>query len=660
MPQKANPIASEVVLGMSSLAAQQVPALLAAMRAGHERAAGEWQIEWDALPTVVALAAGSLANTREILSGLSVYPDRMRANLDIDGGTIMAERVMIRLATQIGRATAHDLVYEVCSVARDTGIGFRDAIVRTLDSDLVAGLEPLDDLLDPESYLGETGAVVDAALEIWAQRSDDIRHARGRIDLVTRRVGWRQNDARATGAHRRRMRPDDPARAPASDRHHRGGFDRRCRPPSRVPKGGPGGRRDRRSRPGSGECRRSSPRRGARPRRASRICSTTRMSRSSTSPSRHRSSRRSPSGRSKPARMSSARNHLALDLGAAQRIVDRAAQLGRKVAVQQQLRFEEGIAATRAMTREGWIGEPTAVSFSVDVQTDFSAWSWLVEAPKLEIYYHSIHYLDAIRALIGEPLSVFGTQSRRPGQIPRGETRTISTLIYPGDLRAVVHANHENLSGDNRAEFQVDGTGGTIRGTLGLMYDYPRGRPDTLEIWSSVLPTDGWLSYPVTTRWIPDAFIGPVRSLLAAIATGGEPETSARDNLGTLEDHRGPLSLWRDRRQPTDHPVTPRPPRTITPYRVSSVTNRLRSGRYRSRAYSTARPTASQDTRSTSITELPEGISRNEASVPWAVATSRDWRARTRAGAELHVHQAVDRGSLEIHPSRPGTTAAGK
>ena len=225
---------------------------------------------------------------------------------------------------------------------------------------------------------------------------------------------------------------------------------------------------------------------------------------------------------------------LALDLGAGRRIVDRAAQLGRKVAVQQQLRFDEGIAATRAMIREGWIGEPTAVSFTVDVQTDFSAWSWLVEAPKLELYYHSIHYFDAIRALIGEPDRVFGTQSRRPGQVPRGETRTISTLIYPGDLRAVVHANHENLSGQNRAEFQVDGTGGTIRGTLGLMYDYPHGRPDTLEIWSSVLPTDGWLSYPVTTRWIPDAFIGPVRSLLAAIATAGEPETSARDNLGTL------------------------------------------------------------------------------------------------------------------------------
>lgn len=167
MPQKANPIACETVVGMSSLAAQQVPALLAAMRAGHERAAGEWQIEWDSVPMVVALTAGCLANTRDMFSGLSVFPDRMRTNLGIDGGTIVAERVMIRLATRIGRAAAHDLVYEACAVARHTGIGFGDALLRTLDPHLLEELGPLDDLLDPESYLGETLAVVDAALEIW-------------------------------------------------------------------------------------------------------------------------------------------------------------------------------------------------------------------------------------------------------------------------------------------------------------------------------------------------------------------------------------------------------------------------------------------------------------------------------------------------------------
>ena len=152
----------------------------------------------------------------------------------------------------------------------------------------------------------------------------------------------------------------------------------------------------------------------------------------------------------------------------------------------------------------------------------------------MEIYFHSIHYLDTIRAFLGDPQSVFGTQWRRPGQKPVGETRTVSVLVYPGDVRAVVHANHENVAGDNAAAFRIDGTKGSIRGTIGLLNDYPKGRPDTLEVWSATLPTDGWLSYPVTGRWIPDAFIGPVRSLFWAIATGGEPETSARDNVRTL------------------------------------------------------------------------------------------------------------------------------
>ena len=79
---------------------------------------------------------------------------------------------MIRLATEVGRAEAHDLVYEACGVARQGGTGFRDALVRTLEPRLLEGLGSLDDLLDPESYLGETGAIVDAALELWRTARD--------------------------------------------------------------------------------------------------------------------------------------------------------------------------------------------------------------------------------------------------------------------------------------------------------------------------------------------------------------------------------------------------------------------------------------------------------------------------------------------------------
>lgn len=100
--------------------------------------------------------------------------------------------------------------------------------------------------------------------------------------------------------------------------------------------------------------------------------------------------------------------------------------------------------------------------------------------------------------------------------------------------RAMVRATHENRAGDTQALFRIDGSHGSIRGTLGLLYDYPNGRPDTVEVNSRALPTDGWLAYPVTHRWIPDAFLGPMASLLRAVAEDGEPYPSARDNLGTI------------------------------------------------------------------------------------------------------------------------------
>jgi predicted dehydrogenase len=97
-----------------------------------------------------------------------------------------------------------------------------------------------------------------------------------------------------------------------------------------------------------------------------------------------------------------------------------------------------------------------------------------------------------------------------------------------------VHVTHENLAGDFEATFRIDGSEGAIKGTLGLLYDYPRGRPDTLEVYSRSVPTDGWVPYPVTTRWVPDAFAGPMGSLLEAIATDGVPATAGADNLNTL------------------------------------------------------------------------------------------------------------------------------
>jgi predicted dehydrogenase len=148
---------------------------------------------------------------------------------------------------------------------------------------------------------------------------------------------------------------------------------------------------------------------------------------------------------------------------------------------------------------------------------------------------HSIHYHDLIRWFLGDAKTVFCAAGRTQGQFPKGETRTISTALYDKGVTSLVHANHVNRGNDNYAEYRIDGDQGSIRGTLGLLYDYPNGRVDTLEVNSQVLPTDGWLPYPVTTRWFPDAFIGTMGSVMKAISHGEALRSSVAENVGTLK-----------------------------------------------------------------------------------------------------------------------------
>lgn len=167
MPQKANPILCEVVVGMSGVATQLVPALLVAMQGGNERATGEWQIEWDVVPQLVAFAAGSLACTAEIVGGLLVFPDRMRDNLSADGGMVMAEAAMMALAPALGRERAHTFVYEVCARVRQESRSFSDVLRESLSETLPEVVESVDSWIAPEQYLGEAEAMADVAVSKW-------------------------------------------------------------------------------------------------------------------------------------------------------------------------------------------------------------------------------------------------------------------------------------------------------------------------------------------------------------------------------------------------------------------------------------------------------------------------------------------------------------
>jgi 3-carboxy-cis,cis-muconate cycloisomerase len=177
MPQKANPIGSEAVIGMSLLAAHHAGALLAALQGTHERSAGEWQVEWDAVPAVFASAGGAVSGTARIVEGLRVFPERMRANLELDGGTIMAEAAMMAVGEILGRAEAHAAVYEASALARSEGVSLAEALRKTLAHDVLAALPALEDVLAPTAYIGETDAIVTAACESWTRVMSSPRAA---------------------------------------------------------------------------------------------------------------------------------------------------------------------------------------------------------------------------------------------------------------------------------------------------------------------------------------------------------------------------------------------------------------------------------------------------------------------------------------------------
>jgi 3-carboxy-cis,cis-muconate cycloisomerase len=164
MPQKRNPIACNYILACTSVVRQNVAALLEAMVQDHERSTGPWEIEWIALPEIFLLAAGALSQARKMLAGLQVDEKRMRANLDLTGGLINSEAVMMGLAPHIGRQHAHDLVYDLCQKSAQTGRPLIEFLSENPEISHHLDRSALEKLVDPANYLGLSGEMVDRLL----------------------------------------------------------------------------------------------------------------------------------------------------------------------------------------------------------------------------------------------------------------------------------------------------------------------------------------------------------------------------------------------------------------------------------------------------------------------------------------------------------------
>jgi 3-carboxy-cis,cis-muconate cycloisomerase len=154
MPQKRNPKLCQDIIAAAAEIRSTVPLALEAMMTEHE-ADRTTSLIMDAAEARACIATGDmLSRLVEILRGLKLDPARMRANLDLGGGLIMAEAVMLDLGAAIGRQHAHDVVYDAAMAAAVDGRSFGDLLAA--DPRVTAHLDPaaITQLLDPTAYTG--------------------------------------------------------------------------------------------------------------------------------------------------------------------------------------------------------------------------------------------------------------------------------------------------------------------------------------------------------------------------------------------------------------------------------------------------------------------------------------------------------------------------
>ncbi|WP_243794260.1 adenylosuccinate lyase family protein [Saccharopolyspora gloriosae] len=159
MPQKRNPISSELVVAAAKLLRDRASTMLDAMMQDFERATGPWHLEWATIPEAFQLAAASLHQTEFLLGGLEVDVDRMRSNTALTGGLIVAEAVMMAVAPALGRQRAHEVVYDACSQAIEHGRDLATELRRHPDLLAELGGDRIDELCDPSNYLGSAHAM---------------------------------------------------------------------------------------------------------------------------------------------------------------------------------------------------------------------------------------------------------------------------------------------------------------------------------------------------------------------------------------------------------------------------------------------------------------------------------------------------------------------
>lgn len=221
-----------------------------------------------------------------------------------------------------------------------------------------------------------------------------------------------------------------------------------------------------------------------------------------------------------------------------------------KAAVNFQLRFAPMMLALKDAIAKGLLGEVVDFEAHLVLDTPWSLWAFLKGLPRIEIAMHSIHYLDVIRQILGDPQGVHAKSIGHPSH-DMAQTRTTAILDYGTNVRCALSINHDHKFGRRHqaCDFRVTGTEGAAYLQLGVNLNYPDGEPDILEIYPK--GGDGWVAVPLAGSWFPDAFTGRMANL-QRFAAGEDAEL-----ISSVEDAWNTMALVEAAYASSAAPATP-------------------------------------------------------------------------------------------------------
>lgn len=203
-----------------------------------------------------------------------------------------------------------------------------------------------------------------------------------------------------------------------------------------------------------------------------------------------------------------------------------------------QLRYAPYILAVKELINKDLLGELNDVEVHVNVYTPWHIWDFLKTTPRVEILYHSIHYIDLIRNLLGNPQSVYAKTTTHPAMPKLASVRSNIIMDYGDMIRANILTNHCHNYGipKQRSYIKIEGSKGAAIINFGALINYPRGAADSFEY---VLLEEGkepqWQQMQIEGSWFPHAFIGSMyEMLLAAEGKNTRPDNSVEDCIDTM------------------------------------------------------------------------------------------------------------------------------